>query len=181
MDRPLTGEPLALDLVNTCWPQSDGEHDLLATVEGLAAWLDERGMSEVHASERVRGALIHARGVLRGVLEHVPGADAELNAVLARGLVVRAIEDGRAGERVVFTDDAWAPAWHAANDYLRLHEAGPQRIRQCEQPSCVLYFHDTTGRRRWCSMAGCGNRAKAQRHYARSRARREATDADRPV
>jgi predicted RNA-binding Zn ribbon-like protein len=32
----------------------------------------------------------------------------------------------------------------------------------------VLYFFDPTGRRRWCSMAGCGNRAKAKRHYARS-------------
>jgi predicted RNA-binding Zn ribbon-like protein len=174
VDRPLTGEPLALDLVNTCWRQGDGERDLLATTAGLAAWLEERGLSEVPASERVRGALIHARDVLRGVLEQAPGADEELNAVLARGFVVRGLEDGRARERIVFTDEAWAPAWRAADDYLRLHAAGPERIRQCEMPSCVLYFHDTTGRRRWCSMAGCGNRAKAQRHYARSRARRQA-------
>jgi predicted RNA-binding Zn ribbon-like protein len=35
---------------------------------------------------------------------------------------------------------------------------------------CILFFYDTlrSGRRQWCSMAGCGNRAKARRHYARS-------------
>ncbi|WP_245997945.1 CGNR zinc finger domain-containing protein [Nocardia pseudobrasiliensis] len=26
-----------------------------------------------------------------------------------------------------------------------------------------------SGRRRWCSMATCGNRAKARRHYDRAR------------
>jgi predicted RNA-binding Zn ribbon-like protein len=35
----------------------------------------------------------------------------------------------------------------------------------------VLHFFDVSknGTRRWCSMSGCGNRAKARRHYARSR------------
>jgi predicted RNA-binding Zn ribbon-like protein len=34
-----------------------------------------------------------------------------------------------------------------------------------------LYFYDTSPKRsrRWCSMATCGNRAKAARHYARSK------------
>ena len=42
-------------------------------------------------------------------------------------------------------------------------------IRQCEM--CTWLFIDTspTKRRRWCSMALCGNRAKVQRHYRRSR------------
>ena len=35
-------------------------------------------------------------------------------------------------------------------------------VRKCANPNCVLYFYDTsrTGRRRWCSMAVCGNRNK---------------------
>src|SRR5690606_23867005 len=39
------------------------------------------------------------------------------------------------------------------------------RLRQCE--ACSWLFLDTSrgGRRRWCSMATCGNRAKARRHY----------------
>jgi predicted RNA-binding Zn ribbon-like protein len=47
----------------------------------------------------------------------------------------------------------------------------PDRIRSCAHDSCVLHFFDTSrnGTRRWCSMATCGNRAKASRHYARSK------------
>ncbi|WP_443696594.1 CGNR zinc finger domain-containing protein [Pseudomonas sp.] len=39
------------------------------------------------------------------------------------------------------------------------------KIKQCE--GCTWLFIDTSKnhRRRWCSMATCGNRAKAQRHY----------------
>ena len=35
-------------------------------------------------------------------------------------------------------------------------------IRQCEGQDCVLWYYDRTKahRRRWCSMAICGNRAK---------------------
>lgn len=35
-------------------------------------------------------------------------------------------------------------------------------VRKCGRPECILYFYDTsrTGKRRWCQMAVCGNRAK---------------------
>lgn len=35
-------------------------------------------------------------------------------------------------------------------------------IRQCQSPACTLFFIDTSrsGERRWCSMVGCGNKAK---------------------
>jgi predicted RNA-binding Zn ribbon-like protein len=38
------------------------------------------------------------------------------------------------------------------------------RIRQCEGDGCALLFLDLSrsGARRWCSMQGCGNRAKAK-------------------
>jgi predicted RNA-binding Zn ribbon-like protein len=47
------------------------------------------------------------------------------------------------------------------------------RIRKCEHPSCLLHFVDTSksGRRRWCSMELCGNRAKAADFYARRKER----------
>ena len=43
-------------------------------------------------------------------------------------------------------------------------------VRTCEAPGCGWVFLDRspTRRRRWCSMAGCGNRAKAQRHSRRA-------------
>ncbi len=68
-------------------------------------------------------------------------------------------------------DPADLISWLAADDYLRLLEQDPTRIRACAHPDCVLHFYDISRKanRRWCSMAGCGNRAKAARHYARSK------------
>ncbi|MFB9410697.1 CGNR zinc finger domain-containing protein [Dactylosporangium matsuzakiense] len=42
------------------------------------------------------------------------------------------------------------------------------RIRACADPSCNALFLDLSrpGRRRWCSMDSCGNRAKKQRRRA---------------
>jgi len=48
---------------------------------------------------------------------------------------------------------------------------GHSLIRNCENSTCTLWFYDRTKahRRRWCSMAVCGNRAKAQAHRDRQR------------
>lgn len=59
-----------------------------------------------------------------------------------------------------------------ARDLLALM-ADPQlrsRLRECEAPQCRMLYLDATagGRRRWCSMRVCGNRAKAARHRGRS-------------
>ncbi len=56
-------------------------------------------------------------------------------------------------------------------EYLDLPRAAPDRIRICAHDACVPHFFDTSrnGTRRWYSMATCGNRAKASRHYARTR------------
>jgi len=46
------------------------------------------------------------------------------------------------------------------------------RLRQCERCS-FLFIDRSRGRgRRWCSMATCGNRTKARRHYARTQTAR---------
>ena len=42
-------------------------------------------------------------------------------------------------------------------------------IRQCEMCTWLFIDPSSSKRRRWCSMALCGNRAKVQRHYYRSR------------
>jgi predicted RNA-binding Zn ribbon-like protein len=44
-------------------------------------------------------------------------------------------------------------------------------VGRCEGPGCSLVFLDRTKnhRRRWCSIAWCGNRAKAAAHRARQR------------
>ena len=47
------------------------------------------------------------------------------------------------------------------------------RVRRCGSPRCVLLYYDTTKNRsrRWCDMAVCGNRAKANAHYRRAKHR----------
>lgn len=171
--RPLTGEPLAVDLLNTRWREDAGDVDLLDSMDGVAQWLTEAGQHDVPATESVRRALLHVRAVLRDVIDDVPGAVDGLNDVLARGLTVRSLDDGRPAERVLFTDDSWSAAWRAAVSYLDLVSSAPTGVRECQSPDCVLHFFDPSGRRRWCSMAGCGNRAKARRHHARHHARQQ--------
>lgn len=48
------------------------------------------------------------------------------------------------------------------------------RLRACRKPSCRFAYYDHTknGSRAWCSMASCGNQAKAQRRRERARSAR---------
>ncbi len=47
------------------------------------------------------------------------------------------------------------------------------RVKLCEGPTCTMWFHDVSQNhtRRWCSMAVCGNRAKAAAHRGRKKVR----------
>lgn len=163
MERPLRGEPLSLDLVNTEWQEAGVRRDLFDSADATAVWLAEHG----HRDGSV-DALRAARAALRRQLE--TGDTGPLNAVLARGTRTPVLGPDGPGE-LVAVDPEWRAAWEAAVDHLRLLGDRPDRVRRCAHPACVLYFHDTSrgGTRRWCSMESCGNRAKAGRHYARTR------------
>jgi predicted RNA-binding Zn ribbon-like protein len=62
-----------------------------------------------------------------------------------------------------------APVLWSAGDLIVSPEVG--RLRHCLNDQCGWLFMDDSknGSRRWCSMRSCGNRAKAQRHYLRSK------------
>ena len=169
-----------MDLLNTIWIDAAGRHDLLEDLSGLHTWLHAHGIERTPLSEVTRAALVRAREGLRvhvaasaahTAAPAVGAAAEELNAVLARGALVRALDEQGPATRIVVDDPADLPAWTAVEDYLQLLARDPARIRRCDHPDCVLHFYDTSkrGDRRWCSMAGCGNRAKAARHYAKSR------------
>jgi predicted RNA-binding Zn ribbon-like protein len=51
-------------------------------------------------------------------------------------------------------------------------EGDTDRFRICANDGCRWIFQDESraGRRRWCDMSTCGNRAKAARHRARQKA-----------
>src|SRR5262252_35998 len=56
-------------------------------------------------------------------------------------------------------------AWDA------LARNNPGRLRPCANDECRLFLidHSKANAARWCSMAVCGNRVKARRHYQRIR------------
>ena len=58
-----------------------------------------------------------------------------------------------------------------------LVEGPAARVRVCANPGCGLFFSDMsrTRRRRWCSMARCGNRHKVAAFARRHDSRRHAT------
>lgn len=74
---------------------------------------------------------------------------------------------------------AWQadPAEPLALPLTRLALAAPEfltgpdlsRLRTCERCSWMFVDRGRGRARRWCSMSLCGNRAKAARHYARTR------------
>ena len=53
----------------------------------------------------------------------------------------------------------------------RLARQSPGRLRPCANEECRLSLIDRSkaNAARWCSMAVCGNRMKARRHYQRVR------------
>ncbi|WP_338696512.1 CGNR zinc finger domain-containing protein [Streptomyces sp. Q6] len=168
--RPLTGEPLALDLLNTRWHQDGELHDLLADEAGLGVWLRANGLDFAADATTLRHTL-GARDALLAAVDGVDGAAAQVDATLRHGRIRATLTARGPGEVPEFRDPARGPGWLAARNYLELLSTAPDRIRACAHEACLLHFFDTSrnGTRRWCSMALCGNRAKASRHYARAR------------
>jgi predicted RNA-binding Zn ribbon-like protein len=166
--RPLSGEPLALDLVNTSWSHDGLSRDVLAEHSGHEQWLRENGLAGP-ATPAARGALLQARDAIRAALERPgPAALAALDGILDRGrLRVRASKPGAREELEI--ESEWRVPWLAVQSLLQLLDDRADRLRKCANPDCVLWFLDTTrsGTRRWCSMSACGNRLKARRHYRR--------------
>ncbi|MEE1828254.1 CGNR zinc finger domain-containing protein [Streptomyces sp. BE20] len=172
--RPLLGEPLALDLLNTRWAGTP-VNDLLGEPDGYAIWLSSAGLAGRCAADGAGLAAVReAREALAAAVRDLDGggavgpvALAGLDAVLRHGRVRREASATGARDRVEVDAPEWLAAWLAVDDFLVLLGQGPQRVKKCAHEACILHFFDTSqnGRRRWCRMAVCGNRAKAARHY----------------
>jgi predicted RNA-binding Zn ribbon-like protein len=186
----LGGHP-ALDFCNT-WAGWDGleEKEYLTSYDHLATWA---GFVELLDPARVKALGTQAASHPR------PAARALIDAHEARKRVYRALSDPSDstaitqlapdirkttdhlvlcahgdGDRARFEIDAaaglatplLAALWSAAQLLVSRDRA---RIRVCPGPGCGWLFLDRAGRRRWCTMATCGNRAKARRFANRSR------------
>lgn len=182
-------ERLWLDFVNT--DTGLRGTDVLGDFARFADWLAAAGVLEAEraatmqrrAQQQPAGALAvlvdgrRMRAVLRVLAERglvTPdarlGALSEINRVLGRSAGTRRLElrDGVFARAFIPVGDAFAglliPIVESAADALILGELA--RVRRCADPRCGRVFQDETknGRRRWCDMSTCGNRAKAARH-----------------
>lgn len=185
------GERLWLDFVNTDEIRRGARADLLRDFDSLVVFLEETGTLDAERGSGIRrraqqqpagaaAALVEARrarATLRVLAERGGASDkarwdalTEINRVLGRSAGTRRLEpraDGSFARSFVPVGDAFAgliiPVVESAAESLIDGELS--RIRRCGDARCSRVFLDPTrnGRRRWCEMATCGNRAKAAR------------------
>lgn len=184
--EPAPDDELFTELANTLHVH-DGEADEIGDAASLRAWLAGRGLiAEGRALESVEEALpaFHElRALVRAMTKRLveqgtPSATQvrSLNTVLRDGLHYHQLRPGAGGSRFtvgqVGDDLAQARAAIAGSlaHYIADHDIG--RLRICASDDCAWRFVDRSpaGRRRWCDMRTCGNRAKVARHRARARA-----------
>lgn len=184
------GDALCLDLLNTVAQGAD----LLADFASFTRWLTQAGILSGEEARvvgtrwgssaegtSVLAAVKTLRETLREAVEAVMAGESvptkalkALNALLARSParaeLVRGVE-GRVLKRFRLDwqepADLLAPVAESAADLFSA--ADPALVRKCASRECTLTFLDRTKnhRRRWCSMAVCGNRAKVAAHRAR--------------
>jgi predicted RNA-binding Zn ribbon-like protein len=194
----ILGNLSCLDLVNTEAMSEGKPVDLLAGFADLVAWLARVGVLAEPAAQAARDRwegraeatavfrrAVTLRASLRQMVERLAQGKGpteeqvgQINRVLAERPAYRQlVRMGRGfGSTLVAEREsvmhllvpvAESAAWLVEHGDLSL-------LRRCENPRCILYFYDTTRnrRRRWCSMAGCGSRAKAAAYYRRKRGAR---------
>lgn len=189
-------EELAIRFVNTAaWRLRSSREERLPDVQAFLRWLAANlaGSEQQSALMSARwhrnqddGAKVHeAVIVLREAIyellvARIANVDPPIDALEYFNAFLLRSADGirlgsMAGELVWCIDEASAsnllrPIVMSAANLM----TGPKahRIRQCQdERGCGWLFVDESRamNRRWCSMGDCGNRAKAQRHYRRSR------------
>lgn len=187
MDReasfPLLGEPLALDLVNTRVQRDGAVVDLLETPRALDAWLRAerarlpwRGRADaadLRAVCTLRHALDELLVALRTHARPRHAAIAVVNRSLAEPQTWPRLAWGAAGPCTAPTPAGARRSrllqTLAADAVSLLTGSSAARIRKCAHPDCRLQFVAVNPKRRWCSGATCGNRARVARHYQKQR------------
>jgi predicted RNA-binding Zn ribbon-like protein len=155
-----------LDLLNSRPLVNGEEQDALGDPAAGRRWAREHGGE---GSRAELALLCETRDILRDVVrgESPPAALGpllegvhQIPEITSDGLQwrVRTPPHARLAVEVVL-------AWAATEKQL------PGRLRPCANDECRLFLLDRSraNRARWCSMAVCGNREKARRHYERTR------------
>lgn len=179
------GRP-GLDLVNTRrGRQADGSGgvEYLARPADLADWLRAAGHGDLAAGNRelaqaldLREAIdAGVRAAIAGEPFPVPALDT-LNRWLAAPVIPAQLRLS-GGMAVLGTPEVPQTVSQVLGAIAKdaaglLGTSQRSRLRICPGPGCAGRFADDSpaGRRRWCSMAVCGNRSKASTHRQAVRA-----------
>jgi predicted RNA-binding Zn ribbon-like protein len=190
----IVADNLALDFLNTQIVSAGKPQDLLANFEDFVEWAEAVKLLEPLQAEKFiqdRGRqsdikqffsdLKEFRHTLREMVETIvkmkavkPSTIKLINNNLSLGYGYHELVKTESGFEKRFRtnfekpQELLIPIAESAADLISI--GNPKNIRNCEGPTCILYFYDTTKnhRRRWCSMNACGNRAKAAAFYRRS-------------
>ncbi|XXE61258.1 ABATE domain-containing protein [Pseudomonas sp. R1-18] len=175
----------ALDFINSEYGTGDQRHDCFTDDETVLSWLEAAGLlPRTFEGAAPQGLLALARQlrdssreVITAAMSGVAAELSVINHVLEAGRPLRALEweEGARAFRMVSSPRDTSPASLLAPvaeslASLITHEKF-EFVRQCEAHDCVLLFHDLTKshRRRWCSMATCGNRMKVAAFRSRNK------------
>lgn len=199
----LLGGRLCLDFANTIEDlRSAAPQEFLLDARDLAGWGRHAGvLTAEEAAAMVAGAearpgeaatafarALAVRAAITRTFDAV--ADGEEPDAADLAAVGGAFAAGLERARFVSAGDGFDWRWPAGDDRLDrvaweaarsavevLRSAEPGRIRRCPGPDggCGWLFYDDSrnGRRRWCSMEGCGSQAKMRRYRAKGRADRD--------
>lgn len=168
------GHP-ALDLLNTVSLQNGQPVDNLSSDQAVLDWLADYAVGDTRQLQFAPGALLEKARALRDTVRALVDARKAGRAIDLQALNRWLAQDNSHLELVQGTDgqlqlerrrvitsveQLLAPIAEAAAELLTLQDFSI--IRKCESPDCVLWFYDRTKghKRRWCSMAACGNRHK---------------------
>ncbi|HJP70448.1 MAG TPA: CGNR zinc finger domain-containing protein [Candidatus Limnocylindria bacterium] len=187
---------LFVDFINTLELTDGQPEDHLPDAAALRSWLYERNLcgarqplADIDASlpafRDLRAALYDTTGRLAAGKRPTAAQVKLLNAAMRDGLHYHQIKPVDGGSRFTVAQvgdelaQARASIAGSLAHYLAEHDLG--RVRVCANDGCRWRFIDRSpaGRRRWCDMRTCGNRAKVARHRARARVAAPAAAADR--
>ncbi|WP_261555101.1 CGNR zinc finger domain-containing protein [Frankia tisae] len=170
---------LCLDFVATVrdWPERRIE--LLGTPAELTGWFEAEGLPAA-AGGLTEQDLLDARALraavndtTRSLIAGAPPATEDIRLINTIGrhpTPVFLLGPGGRTRAAVAEPDAAAALSVIARDAINLL-AGPDlgRIRACDSDGCATLFYDRSpsGRRRWCSMRRCGEKAAAANYRRR--------------
>jgi predicted RNA-binding Zn ribbon-like protein len=159
------------------------EHALLhtKTADRLVEELDGDDQAAIRVMQRIRRVRAALRELLDATVQRRPAEESalrEVNRALRAPYIYELVPaaDGVSLDHRHEGDPISGALARVSEAIAReLTSGDTRRLRICANDECRWVFRDNSsaGRRKWCDMSTCGNRAKAARHRERQRVKEE--------